>query len=169
MPVRTLSRLPSFPRNPRNPHLLTLQEVHSASVLALCILVLLGSQDMVAAGWCRLRGLLVTGLKLAAATAPLFRMHALSTLQVRQAVFLVSLGCGASSADARHGAAMPRRRLHLLLHVQLQRVMHKQRGDIPVATLCRVMPVGAALRRVAPRCCASRWPTTARCWPSLAL
>lgn len=123
VPACTLSRLPNFPCNPRNPHLLPLQEVHSASALALCILVLLGSQDMVTAGWYRLRGLLVTGLKLAAATAPLFRMHALSTLQVRQ--LLPIFGCKVSLTEARHGAASTCRPL-CLPGMQLQRAMDAQ-------------------------------------------
>lgn len=69
-----------IPRPLRNPT--ALQEVHSGSVLLLCIVVLLGAEEMAAAGWHMLRQAIVIALKLAAGTAPLFKLHALYTLQV---------------------------------------------------------------------------------------
>lgn len=56
--------------------------MQSGSVLLLCIIVLLGAEEMAAAGWHQLRGLLVIALKLTASTAPMFKLHALYTLAV---------------------------------------------------------------------------------------
>jgi len=91
---------------------LPLQEVHSASALVLCILVLLGAEELGAAGWHGLRELLVIALKLAAATAPLFRMHATYTLGVRR---LHVQFWAAQVPSVNHAAACPWR-LCCLLH-----------------------------------------------------
>lgn len=62
-------------------HETTRQEVHSGCVLALGIAVMVTADDVAEEGWLVARVALVFALKLAVATAPLFKLSALALLQ----------------------------------------------------------------------------------------